>query len=103
MSVRECPPDAERKRAASKRGAQPRQRAASRRGAQARHALPQDAERKRDTRCLKTRSASATARCLKKGRGDQENEQVRKMKLPTRISFLFFVGVFIAGSTALGY
>jgi hypothetical protein len=25
------------------------------------------------------------------------------MKLPTRISFLFFVGIFIAGSTALGY
>jgi hypothetical protein len=25
------------------------------------------------------------------------------MKLPTRISFLFFVGLFIAGSTALGY
>jgi len=25
------------------------------------------------------------------------------MKLPTRISFLFFVGIFVAGSTALGY
>jgi hypothetical protein len=25
------------------------------------------------------------------------------MKIPVRISFLFFVGVFIAGSTALGY
>src|SRR5262245_175734 len=25
------------------------------------------------------------------------------MKLPTRVSFLFFLGVFIAGSTALGY
>src|SRR5215813_10756963 len=25
------------------------------------------------------------------------------MKLPSRISFLFFVGVFVAGSTALGY
>lgn len=25
------------------------------------------------------------------------------MKIPTRISFLFFVGLFIAGSTALGY
>src|SRR5205814_1847227 len=25
------------------------------------------------------------------------------MKLPTRISFLFFVGIFAAGSTALGY
>jgi hypothetical protein len=25
------------------------------------------------------------------------------MKLPSRISFLFFLGVFIAGSTALGY
>ena len=25
------------------------------------------------------------------------------MKLPTRISFLFFIGIFIAGSTALGY
>jgi hypothetical protein len=26
-----------------------------------------------------------------------------KMKVPKRISFLFFLGVFIAGSTALGY
>src|SRR5438132_11656222 len=25
------------------------------------------------------------------------------MRLPTRISFLFFLGIFIAGSTALGY
>ena len=25
------------------------------------------------------------------------------MKLPTRISFLFFIGIFAAGSTALGY
>jgi len=25
------------------------------------------------------------------------------MKLPTRISFLFFMGLFVAGSTALGY
>ena len=25
------------------------------------------------------------------------------MKVPTRISFLFFVGIFVAGSTALGY
>jgi hypothetical protein len=25
------------------------------------------------------------------------------MKLPTRVSFLFFIGIFIAGSTALGY
>ena|SRR5215471_3957305 len=25
------------------------------------------------------------------------------MKLPTRISFLFFIGIFVAGSTALGY
>jgi hypothetical protein len=25
------------------------------------------------------------------------------MKVPTRISFLFFLGIFIAGSTALGY
>jgi len=25
------------------------------------------------------------------------------MKIPTRISFLFFLGIFIAGSTALGY
>src|SRR4030095_721786 len=25
------------------------------------------------------------------------------MKVPTRISFLFFLGVFVAGSTALGY
>ena len=25
------------------------------------------------------------------------------MKLPTRVSFLFFVGIFAAGSTALGY
>jgi len=25
------------------------------------------------------------------------------MKIPTRVSFLFFVGIFIAGSTALGY
>jgi hypothetical protein len=25
------------------------------------------------------------------------------MKVPTRVSFLFFLGVFIAGSTALGY
>src|SRR5438552_9802826 len=25
------------------------------------------------------------------------------MKLPTRVSFLFFAGLFIAGSTALGY
>jgi hypothetical protein len=25
------------------------------------------------------------------------------MKLPTRVSFLFFCGIFIAGSTALGY
>jgi len=25
------------------------------------------------------------------------------MKVPTRVSFLFFVGIFVAGSTALGY